>query len=337
MLDREAERAPGERIDFVSIVTPNHLHHPVAVAALERGFDVVCDKPMTLDTAQALEIADRVESSGRLFCLTHNYTGYPMVKEARDLIASGGWARSARWWSSTRRDGSPSGSKPPARSRPRGEPTPPRGSRRLHGRHRHALPPARRVRDRAASNRCSRELTTFVPGRALDDDGNVLLRFAGGARGGLRREPDLGGRRERAAAARLWRARRARLAPGGAQHSAPALARPSGGDPAHRGPDRLRARRRRATRLPMGHPEGFIEAFANLYRDFALALDARRRGEPIDQGELDFPTVRDGVRGMRFLEAVVESARTGAWVALERAAVTAAPAAPHRSASGATP
>src|SRR5262245_13809727 len=82
MLDREAQRAPSERMDFVSIVTPNHLHHPVAMAALEHGFDVVCDKPMTLDLAQALELRDRVESSGRLFCLTHNYNGYPMVKEA---------------------------------------------------------------------------------------------------------------------------------------------------------------------------------------------------------------------------------------------------------------
>ena len=186
MIDREAQRGAAERIDFVAIVTPNHLHHPVAMAALERGFDVVCDKPMTLDLPQALAIRDRVESSGRLFCLTHNYTGYPMVKEAKSLVASGrlgvirkvvveypqGWLaerleatgqKQASWRTDPARAGAA-------------------GCMGDIGTHCHQL--AEYVTGLEVDALCA-DLTTFVRGRALDDDGNVLLRFAGGARGVL--------------------------------------------------------------------------------------------------------------------------------------------------------
>ncbi len=180
MIDREARREASERMDFVAIVTPNHLHHPVAMAALDRGFDVVCDKPMTIDLAQALALRDRVESSGRLFCLTHNYTGYPMVKEAKSLIASGrlgplrkvvveypqGWLaerleatgqKQASWRTDPARAGAA-------------------GCMGDIGTHCHQL--AEYVTGLEVEALCA-DLTTFVPGRALDDDGNVLLRFAG--------------------------------------------------------------------------------------------------------------------------------------------------------------
>jgi predicted dehydrogenase len=308
-------------MDFVSIVTPNHLHHPVAMAALERGFDVVCDKPMTLDLAQALELRDRVASSGRLFCLTHNYTGYPMVKEARALIARDelgairkvvveypqGWLaqrleatgqKQAAWRTDPARAGAA-------------------GCMGDIGTHCHQL--AEYVTGLEVEAVCA-DLTTFVPGRALDDDGNVLLRFTGGARGvlhasqisvgeenGLRlrvygERGGLDWRQEEPNTLILRRADR------------PAEIQRTGGPT-------VSEAAKRATRLPMGHPEGFIEAFANLYRDFALALHAARRGEAIDRGVLDFPTERDGVRGMRFLDAVVASARSGGWAKLESDAV----------------
>src|SRR6185436_8972745 len=186
MLDREASLDRSRRMDFVAIVTPNHLHHPVAMAALERGFDVVCDKPMTLDLAEALELRHRVASTGRVFCLTHNYTGYPMVKEARDAIARGrlgavrkvvveypqGWLaerleatgqKQASW----RTDPAQAGAA---------------GCMGDIGTHCHQL--VEYVTGLEVEAVCA-DLTTFVPGRALDDDGNVLLRFRGGGRGVL--------------------------------------------------------------------------------------------------------------------------------------------------------
>jgi predicted dehydrogenase len=336
MLDREASRAPSERMDFVAIVTPNHLHHPVAMAALERGFDVVCDKPMTLDLAQALELRERVEASGRLFCLTHNYTGYPMVKEARSLIARGelgpirkvvveypqGWLaqrleatgqKQASWRTDPARAGAA-------------------GCMGDIGTHCHQL--AEYVTGLEVEALCA-DLTTFVPGRALDDDASVLLRFTGrpsaaplssapagvvpttpaGARGVLHASQISVGE-ENALRLRVYGER------GGLdwrQEEPNTLVLRWPDRPAEiqrtAGPA-TSAAAKRATRLPMGHPEGFIEAFANLYRDFALALDARRRGESFDRGVLDFPTERDGVRGMRFLDAVVASARQRAWVEL---------------------
>jgi predicted dehydrogenase len=373
MLDRETKRSADERMDFVTIVTPNHLHHPVAMAALELSFDVVCDKPMTLDLAQALELRDRVESSGRLFCLTHNYTGYPMVKEARSLIASGrlgairkvvveypqGWLaerleatgqKQASWRTDPARAGAA-------------------GCMGDIGTHCHQL--AEYV-TRLEVESVFAELSTFVPGRALDDDGNVLLRFAGAARSSAPKSKGVVPTTPVAARSSAPKT----MTPEGVVHTTPVAARSSapktmtpegvvhttpvgvlhasqisvgeenglrlrvygerGGldwrqeEPNSlvlRWPDRpteiqrtagptMSNAARRATRLPMGHPEGFIEAFANLYRDFALALDARRRGEPLDRDVLDFPTVHDGVRGMRFLDAVVTSARTGGWVEL---------------------
>ena len=194
MIDREAQREASKRMDFVAIVTPNHLHHPVAMAALERGFDVVCDKPMTLDLAQALALRDRVESSGRLFCLTHNYTGYPMVKEAKSVVASGrlgtirkvvveypqGWLaqrleatgqKQASWRTDPARAGAA-------------------GCMGDIGTHCHQL--AEYVTGLEVEALCA-DLTTFVRGRALDDDGNVLLRFRRRRARGAPRQPGLGG------------------------------------------------------------------------------------------------------------------------------------------------
>jgi predicted dehydrogenase len=344
MIDREARRGAADRVDFVAIVTPNHLHHPVAMAALERGFDVVCDKPMTLDPAQALAIRDRVESSGRLFCLTHNYTGYPMVKEAKSLIASGrlgairkvvveypqGWLaerleatgqKQASWRTDPARAGAA-------------------GCMGDIGTHCHQL--AEYVTGLEVEALCA-DLTTFVRGRALDDDGNVLLRFAGAPSAAPESSASAGVVSTTPARARgVLHASQISVGEETCQRLR-VYGERGGLDWRQEEPNSLVLRwpdrpaeiqrtggptvseaSRRATRLPMGHPEGFIEAFANLYRDFALALDARRRGEPFDRTVLDFPTAHDGVRGMRFLDAVVESARSGGWVELASDAVASA-------------
>ena len=337
MLDREAARPPGDRMDFVAIVTPNHLHHPIAMAALERGFDVVCDKPMTLDVAQAVELRHAVVTSGLVFCLTHNYTGYPMVKEAREVVRSGrlGALRKIvveypQGWLATRIEAA--GQKQaawrtdPARAGAA-------GCMGDIGTHCHQLAEyvtGLRVETVAA------DLTTFVPGRALDDDGGVLLRFEGGARGVLHASQVSVGE-ENALRLRVygesggldWR-----------QEEPNTLVQRWPDRPAEiqrTGGPTVSAAAARATRLPMGHPEGFIEAFANLYREFAVAV-ARRLGlaaggaETAGLGDAsagaagvagaagDFPGVEDGVRGMLFLDAVVASSRAnGAWVPLAAA------------------
>jgi predicted dehydrogenase len=325
LIDRESERPEADRIDFVSIVTPNHLHHPVAMAALERGFDVVCDKPMTLDLAQALELRDAVEATGRLFCLTHNYTGYPMVKEARHQIAEGrlGPIRKVvveypQGWLATPLEAS--GQKQAAW---RTDPARAGAAGCMGDIGTHCFQLVEHVTGLEAEAVCS-DLTTFVPGRRLDDDGSVLLRFAGGARGVLHASQVAVGE-ENALRLRVYGER------GGLdwrqEEPNTLLLRWPGRPPEIRrtaGPG-VSAAAARATRLPMGHPEGFIEAFANLYRDFALAIEAQKRGERVDPAVIDYPGVRDGVRGMRFLEAVIESAGHG-WVAIESdAAVRARP------------
>jgi predicted dehydrogenase len=343
LLEREAARGPDQRMDFVAIVTPNHLHHPVAIAALEHGFDVLCDKPMTLDLAQALELRQRVETSGRLFCLTHNYTGYPMVKEAKSVVAAGrlGAIRKVvveypQGWLSERLEAT--GQK---QASWRTDPARAGAAGCMGDIGTHCLQLAEYVTGLEVEALCA-DLTTFVPGRALDDDGNVLLRFAaapspapgssapeavvpttpGGARGVLHASQISAGE-ENGLRLRVY-GERGGLDWRQEEPNSLVLRWPDRPTEVQRtgGPTACAASRR-ATRLPMGHPEGFIEAFANLYRDFALALDARRRGESFDAAVLDFPTANDGVRGMRFLAAVVASSRSGSWVELESDAVAA--------------
>lgn len=154
MITREKKLPEGERIDFVSIVTPNFMHYPVAKMALENGFHVICDKPMTFDLKQAKALERLVKKSGLLFGLTHNYTGYPMVKEARALIQKGKMARFVRSLSPTRKVGYPRGSKPRGRNRPVGGPIPSkRGCELLHGRYRYACGKSRGIYNRIAYQR----------------------------------------------------------------------------------------------------------------------------------------------------------------------------------------
>jgi predicted dehydrogenase len=271
MAAHEAALPASRRIDFVSIVTPNHLHYEVARLFLDAGFHVVCDKPLCTTVEEAEALCRLVEDRGAVFALTHNYTGYPLVKQARALVGQGrlGELRKvvvdySQGWLATRLEDA--GHKQaewrtdPARAGIGGA---------LGDIGTHAENLVSYVTGLELESLCA-EVSTFVEGRALDDDANLLLRYRGGARG----------------AAEVHRRGGAYLAPVAAA----------------------------ATRLPPGHPEGFIEAFANIYRNAAGAMAAHAAGTGPTPHDLDFPTVQDGARGVFFVHRAVESARAGGWV-----------------------
>ena len=308
----EAARSAGDRMDFVVIATPNHTHFPIAKAALEAGFHVMSDKPATFDLAEAKELAQLVDGTGLVFGLTHNYTGYPMVKEARHLVRSGAFGAVRRvvveyiqGWLAVREEAA--GNKQaewrtdPARSGAAGC----MGDIGTHGENL-----AEYVTGLKIESLCA-DLTTFVPGRQLEDDGNVLLRFENGAKGVLFASQIAVGE-ENGLRLRVygetggleWR----QMEPNSLivrWPDRPYEVRRTGGP----GVSEAAAD---ATRLPAGHPEGFLEAFALLYRNFADTLLAQRAGRKPSEQNLDFPTIADGVRGMAFIETVVASAKAGA-------------------------
>ena len=312
MFASEAARPASERMDFVVVATPNHTHFSIAKAALEAGFHVMSDKPVTFDLAQAKELAELVAEKNLVFGLTHNYTGYPMVKEARHLVRSGAFgdvrrvvAEYIQGWLSEREE--TTGNKQaewrtdPSRSGAAGC----MGDIGTHGENLVEYVTGLRIESLCA------DLTTFVPGRRLEDDGNVLLRFEGGARGVLMASQIAVGE-ENGLKLRVYGER------GGLEWN-----QMEPNSLIVRWPDRpLEVRRTGgpgvgesaggATRLPAGHPEGFLEAFALLYRNFADTVEARRAGRNPTEENLDFPTIADGVRGMAFIEAVVASAEAGA-------------------------
>ena len=308
----EAARPAGDRMDLAVIATPNHTHFPIAKAALEAGFHVMSDKPVTFDLAEAKELAQLVEGTGLVFGLTHNYTGYPMVKEARHLVRSGAFGTVRRvvveyiqGWLAVREEAA--GNKQaewrtdPARSGAAGC----MGDIGTHGENL-----AEYVTGLKIESLCA-DLTTFVPGRQLEDDGNVLLRFENGAKGVLFASQIAVGE-ENGLRLRVygetggleWR----QMEPNSLivrWPDRPYEVRRTGGP----GVSEAAAD---ATRLPAGHPEGFLEAFALLYRNFADTLLAQRAGRKPSEQNLDFPTIADGVRGMAFIETVVASAKAGA-------------------------
>ncbi len=319
MADAEADRPADDRLDFVSIVTPNHLHYPVARAFLERGFDVVCDKPLTttLEDAESLcrLVAQQEAARGATFALTHNYAGYPMVKQARALVAAGvlGPIRKvvveyAQDWLGTAAE--QAGSKQaewrtdPARAGAAGAV----GDIGTHAEHL-----VRYVTGLELESLCA-EFTTFVPGRALEDDANMLLRFRGGARGVLLCSQVSSGE-ENALTLRVY-GERASVLWTHASCNELWVRRPDA--PAERwtrAQPYLAPAAQRAARIPAGHPEGFLEAFANVYANAMRTMRARRAGEAPDPLDLDFPTVQDGARGVHFLLASVRSAAAGGvWV-----------------------
>lgn len=316
MMEREAVLPEGERMDFVSIVTPNDMHFAPALLALEKGFDVAMDKPMTYTLDEAKQLRDKVKESGRLLLLTHTYTGYPMVKEARERVRRGdlgkirlvyveypqGWLyndcsatnKQAAWRVDPKRSGKA-------------------GCMGDIGTHAFNL--AEYITGLRTEALCG-ELHTFVPDRLLDDDGAALLRYEGGARGVLMASQVAVGQ-ENSLRIRVYGEK------GGLEwhqeepntllmrwpDRQPEVIRTGGSG--------LSAWVTANTRTPAGHPEGYLEAFANLYRHFAAALQARLAGEEPTPTDLDFPSVEEGVRGMQFIETIVSTKNSDQkWVSI---------------------
>lgn len=316
-----AEAAREDGIEAVVIVTPNHLHHPAARAFLESGVHVICDKPMTTTTEDAEELVRLAGERGLVFVVTYNYTGYPMVKEARRRIASGalgslrkvvveysqGWLRTlleaegqkqAEW---------------------RGDPERAGLSSALGDIGTHAFNLVHYVTG-LETHRLFADLGTVVEGRAMEDDAAVLLELEGGVRGVMIVSQIATGERNHL-----------RLRVYGSEGAL---------DWCQEDPNRLRfldpdgtetvvfrggetgTDAARATRLPGGHPEGFIEAFANIYRGAAAAIRTRMGGEGMvdggdEEGRLDFPAVEDGASGVHFIHRALESSRAGSWVEVD--------------------
>ena len=311
MIEKEATLPASERMDFLAIVTPNHVHFAPSILALENGFHVVLDKPMTFTLEEAHLLHKKVAETGLLFALTHTYTGYPMVKEARLRVRRGdlgkirriyveypqGWLaddiaesnKQASWRVDPKRSGKA-------------------GCMGDIGTHAFNL--AEYITGLQAEEMAA-ELNTFVEGRLLDDDGTVMIRYKGGAKGLLAatqiavgEENDLsiriygenGGlewRQEEPNTMILkWKDRPKEIIRTSLGYMSPIAGH--------------------NTRVPGGHPEGYIEAFANIYRNFALAIQCLLNGEKPKEEYMDFPSVEDGVKGMQFVETVVTSSDNNA-------------------------
>ncbi len=311
-----AERGRAHGMEAVAIVTPNHLHYPIAKAALEAGFHVICDKPLTTGTAEANELVRLAETAGRVFAVTYNYSGYPMVRQARAMVARGeigrlrvvqaeyaqGWLAgpleaSGQKQASWRTD--------PAKSGPGGA----IGDIGSHAFHLVCFVtgevPARVLAD----------LSTSVAGRRLDDNAHVLLRFGSGARGVLWASQVAHGQ-ENALRLRVYGETGALE---WAQEEPDRLWFTPGGQPRRqvtRGGPAMMAEAARVARLPAGHPEGYLEGFATIYTEVAAAIRAARAGVAT-AAEVTFPTVVDGALGVRFIAAAVaSSAEGGRWISL---------------------
>lgn len=307
MILKEKELPEGERMDFVSIVTPNHVHYGPAKMALENGFHVVCDKPLCFDMEEAHDLEKIVKETGLIFALTHNYTGYPMVKQARAMVKNGdignirkvvveypqGWLstkledsdqKQAAWRTDPKRSGIA-------------------GAMGDIGTHAENL--AEYITGLKIKEMCA-DLSAFVDGRLLDDDGNVLLRFDNGAKGILHasqisvgEENNLNIRIYGTLAGLEWHQMEPNTLVVKWRDKPVEILRTGFGE--------LYPEAQAHTRIPAGHPEGYLEAFASIYRNFAYCVRARLEGKKPEAVYMDFPSVSDGVRGMQFIEKVVAS------------------------------
>ena len=314
MAQKEAARPDG--IEAVAIVTPNHMHAPVSIAFLKAGIHVICDKPLTATMKEALTLQKAVKASKRVFALTHNYTGYPMVRHARAMVAAGdlGELRVVQVeypqdWLTERLEAS--GQK---QASWRVDPKQSGAGGSIGDIGTHAYNLASFVTGLELES-LSADLTAFVKGRKLDDNVHIMMRFKGGARGMLWASQVAPGN-ENALKLRVYGTK------GGLaweqEHPNHLLWSAFGKAPQilTRGSPSAGAEAARVTRVPPGHPEGYLEGFANIYTEIAQAIRAARRGKRADRAVL-FPTVDDGVRGIAFIDAAVRSsARNSKWVKL---------------------
>lgn len=305
------ERGREDGAEVIAIVTPNHMHHAPAKAALEAGFDVICDKPLALTVEQGEDLVATVARTGRVFVLTHNYSGHPMVRQAQAMVRAGelGAIRVVQVeypqdWLSTRLE--ETGQK---QSEWRTDPARAGlgGSLGDLGTHAHQL--AEFVTGLQVESVLA-DVQSFVEGRRVDDNAHLLLRFAGGARGMLWSSQVAPGN-ENALRLRVY-GEKGGLA-WSQEHPNQLLHTPLGEAPRvlARAVGALHPAAAHATRIPAGHPEGYLEAFAQIYRDAAEQFTARREGRAPDPLSTTTPNVEDGLRGMRFVAAAIASARAG--------------------------
>jgi len=307
MIEQERNLPEGERMDFVSIVTPNHVHFGPAMLALENGFHVALDKPMTFDVEEAKRLKAKVDETGLLFLLTHTYVGYPMVRQARQMVRDGAlgkirkvYVEYPQGWLSREQDESNK------QASWRTDPSKSGKAGCMGDIGTHALHLAEFVSGLRTTKMCA-SLYTYVEGRKLDDDGNVLLQFDNGGSGVLIASQVAAGE-ENALKVRVYGEN------GGLEWSQQEpnslivrwldqpiqVYRTNGAG--------LSAEALSLCRTPSGHPEGYLEAFANLYKLFGNALRAKLSGEAASG--YDFPSIDDGVRGMAFLDTVVASSES---------------------------
>lgn len=323
MFEAESLLPAGERMDFVSIVTPNRVHFEPAKLALENGFHVVMDKPLAFDFEEGKKIQELVKKSQLLFCLTHTYTGYPMVKEARQLVLSGKlgnvrkvYVEYPQGWLSSFLEGADAQTNSFKQAAWRTDPSQSGMAGGMGDIGTHAFNLAEYVSGLKVTKICA-DINIVVPGRKLDDDGNVLLKFENGASGSLFATQIAAGE-ENNIKIRVYGEK------GGLvwqQEDANSLQVKWLDRPAEiyrAGNPYLGNYAKHNTRTPAGHPEGYLEAFANLYRNFALCLKAKLADEQTQPEWLDFPGVDEGVRGMYFIEKVIESGKSDQkWLAFD--------------------
>ena len=313
MIKKELELPASKRMDFVSVCTPNNWHFPIAKDLLEAGFNVMCEKPMTVSLDEAKQLKKIVEKSGRVFGLMHNYTGYPMVKLARDMIRQGdlgkvrkvvvqypqGWLATAlektgNMQASWRTDPKQSG-----------------GSNCGGDIGTHAENLAEYITGLHITHLCA-EMSIFLEGRKLDDDINCLLKFDNGAKGVLHASQISVGEENNLA---IWVYGEKCGLEWHQEYPNDLYVKPLGKPTQiwRRGNDYVAEKSEaagKAMRLPFGHPEAFFEAMANVYANFADTIKAKIEGTEPDETALDFPNVNDGLRGMLFLEALIKSAKS---------------------------
>lgn len=310
LITAESQLPEHKRVQVISIVTPNHLHFEPARLALENGFHVILDKPATFSLQEAMELKAVMHQSGKLLCLTHTYTGYPMVKQARQLIAAGTignvrkvYVQYVQGWLSNLEEGT--GNKQaswrtdPAKSGIAGA---------MGDIGTHAFNLAEYVSGCTLSHLCA-DIHTVVPGRQLDDDGAVLLKFTGGASGVLVATQIATGAENNIQISVYgekggieWQ-----------QNDANSLIVRRADKPAETwrtGGSYTGSFASHNTRTPAGHPEGYLEAFANLYHNFALTVQATLQQQPATAEALDYPGIEEGIRGMAFIEQVIASGKS---------------------------
>ncbi|MEP0944218.1 MAG: Gfo/Idh/MocA family oxidoreductase [Rhizobiaceae bacterium] len=316
MARRESERADG--IEVVSIVTPNHLHYRVAEAFLRHGISVICDKPMTTNLSDARRLKDIVERSSAAFILTHNYSGYPMVRQAREMVANGelgkirvvqaeyiqGWlsepvettgGKQAEWRTDPQRAG---------------------GGGSIGDIGTHAFQLAEYVSGQRASHLAA-DLESFVPGRQLDDNAHIMLRFAGGAKGMIWSSQVAVGK-ENALQLRIYGEKGGLEWQQESPNQLTFLPLNGATRTFTRGGPESWSTAARVTRIPAGHPEGYLEGFATIYSEAAEIIRAKQQGRTVVE-EVQAPGVDDGLSGVSFIDACLRSnQRDAAWAELER-------------------